>query len=287
LDSSGRFVAGLQPADIRIQLEHIKSPIQIQAITARVDTPIDMLILVDSSISQQRVLPESQKVASYFIDNVLNPGRDRVAVAEFASNISLRQDLSNNFKEAKRQIAQIKAQIPSGQIGSPAAAVGSVPVRQPNASGATTIWDSLKRASDAFSKADRPTARKVILLLSDGANTFGEVKSKDAIYALMRNNTPVYAVGIGDDYYGGLDEKTLIRLSRDANGIAYIPKAGLLDLSERVAAIEQAMRNFYDVVLNFSPGPEGGQILDLELQVRNLGLNRPQIIKPRGIVSSN
>jgi VWFA-related protein len=289
LDSNGQFFGKLTNKDITAEVESSKAPIEIRSLTVKTDVPLDVLLLVDASVSQQRVLPQAKQIAASFTSEVLKPDRDRVAVAKFSSTISLLQDLSNDLSNASQQLASISAEVPTGFIGGGIVTTGRRP--NPNSplsvAGSTTIWDSLKHASDALSHADRAGSRKLIVLFSDGVNTYGESKLKEAINTAVKNGTPIYAVGIGDDFYSGVDEKSLIKLSRDSNGIAFFPKSSSASLATILRHLEQPMRNFYEIELVFAPAGKPQPLYALKLETSRPASNGLQIIKPRGIALAN
>ena len=66
-------------------------------------------------------------------------------------------------------------------------------------------------------------SRRVVILISDGVNTFGESKFKEVIFSSLKYQVPIYAVGIGDDFYDGVDKKTLKKLTEQTSGVLILP----------------------------------------------------------------
>jgi Ca-activated chloride channel family protein len=91
----------------------------------------------------------------------------------------------------------------------------------------------LKERQTAFAQHNTPaTDKKVIILLTDGANTAGEIEPLQAAELAAKINTTIYTIGIGSDemlvrgFFGtrrvnpsaDLDEKTLSRIAEMTGG---------------------------------------------------------------------
>ena len=95
--------------------------------------------------------------------------------------------------------------------------------------GSTAIGDGLSLGIDMASSI--PNKKKVIILLSDGANNAGYISPDEAIQYAKANNIQVYTIGIGSnskvllgyDWFGNpqyaeLDEATLQAIANDTEG---------------------------------------------------------------------
>lgn len=287
LDENGRFFDGLKPSDI--QILQGKQVLEIGSFYSRTENPLEILLLIDASISQERVLPDEKKAAEYLIDNVLKSGKDMVAIARFTGRISLDVDLTTDFSNAKKQLAGIEIEIPAGYIGG-GTVVGQNPApsnQSQISAGSTSIWDSIQKALDALSQVKAKNVRKVIVLISDGVNTYGDSKLKDAILSSNRTGIPIFAIGIGDDFYSGVDKVTLRKLTEQTSGLSVIPKKGLNDLPVLIEKMGQALRCYYD--LTFSPVFSGRKdsMQETKITIVNPTLRdrKLQIIQPKGYVS--
>src|SRR5688572_21413584 len=70
-DKDRRLLLGLKKEDIRI-LEDGK-PQDVVAFTRQIDLPLSLAILIDTSISQERTLPEEKMAAISFLESFIRP----------------------------------------------------------------------------------------------------------------------------------------------------------------------------------------------------------------------
>jgi VWFA-related protein len=284
LDKNSGFYDGLKPADVRLLVN--KRPVPITTLTLRAARPLEVLILIDASASQERTLPDERKAAELFIDSVLEKGKDKVAAAKFSGDIYLVQDMTGNFEEAKAQVRKIEFEPPPGYV------LGGVMVGLPKpdteqaAMGSTSVFDSVSKASDALAAA-KSDSRKAVLLISDGVNTYGEGKLTGVIKNAIGNQVPVHTIGMGDDAYTGVDRKTLKKLSEGTGGISVVPGKKLADLDPLLKRIGQGLRSEYKI--SFAPASPGkkGELQEIEIEIVNPELQKLnlQIIRPKGYLT--
>ncbi|MGC2234772.1 MAG: VWA domain-containing protein [Pyrinomonadaceae bacterium] len=286
LGENGNFFTELKASDI--QILQGKKYLQPSSLELKTDIPVEIVIMIDASVSQERTLPNEQKIAEYFIDNILKNGKDKIAIAKFAGGVSFEQDLTADFTKAKKRLGKIEFEKPAGYAGG-GVVVGNTPNKPVTAPGSTSIWDSIKLISEDFAKIKTTNSRRAIILISDGVNTFGESKLNEAIEASIKTQIPVYAVGIGEEYYGGIDRKTLKKLTEQTSGVLIIPKKKLGDLPQEMKRIEQSLRSFYEVT--FSPDSAGSKDLFQELKIDiikpDLRRQKLQTLQPKGFFLSN
>jgi hypothetical protein len=218
------------------------------------------------------------------IDRVLNPERDRVALAKFTGDIGLLQDLTTNFASVKSTLKEIRFEPPPGFVGG-----GVIVARPPSGTldqmkaGSTSIFDSVNKAVEALAKIPLNNRRKAILLISDGVNTYGDKKIKDVVEASVRSGVPIFAIGIGDEFYDGVDEKTLKKLTEPTGGLSVKPNKTLSDLGVVMSPLESCLRNLY--VVNIPAGSIPATTLtDVSVELVNPELRkRLRVIAPKGI----
>jgi Ca-activated chloride channel family protein len=98
--------------------------------------------------------------------------------------------------------------------------------------GATAIGDALAMAVDMATSI--PNKKKVVILLSDGEQTTGQISINDAIKFAKANNIQVYTIGVGSNkkvilgydwfgrpQYANLDEKALKEIAYSTGGKYY------------------------------------------------------------------
>ncbi|MBA3248476.1 MAG: hypothetical protein H0T63_10385, partial [Pyrinomonadaceae bacterium] len=84
IDKNKRFVSTLKKEDIRVLEDG--APQEIFTFNRQVDLPLTLAIVIDTSISQERTLPDEKAAARAFVDAVLRPGKDEVAVVSFTGD---------------------------------------------------------------------------------------------------------------------------------------------------------------------------------------------------------
>lgn len=285
---NGNFFANLKASDIQI-LQNKKS-LQLVSLEAKTENPLEIIIMIDASISQEKMLPVEKKAAEYFIDNVLNSGKDKVAIVQFTGKVSLEQDLTDDLAKAKEKIKKIEFEPPPGYVGGGIIAGISPPKNSDmQAMGSTSIWDSIIQVSQAVAKVKASNARRAVILISDGVNTFGDGKLKEAIAFSIKTGIPVYAIGIGDDLYGGIDKKTLKILTEQTNGVLIIPKKKLEDLPEQIKKFEQGLRSVYEVTFSTNSAVSKDALQEAEIEIINPELRKQklEILQPKGFFLQN
>jgi len=86
-DQSGRYVTGLQKNDFRIYVDNVQRPLQF--LRHDFDTPVSVGIIVDSSGSMRRKIPQARTARERFVGG-LDP-RDDIFLLVFSTRISLLQ----------------------------------------------------------------------------------------------------------------------------------------------------------------------------------------------------
>ena len=283
LDENGLFFTDLKMFDLKIN--------QLRNATLEIKTgnSLEIMVMIDASASQEKTLPIEKKAAQTFIDSFLKTEKDKIAIVSFADKVLLEQDLTNNFQKAKQQIEKIEFVAPSGFIGG-GVIIGRPPANKNQAiAGSTSIWDSLKQVLNAFSKINNAESQKAVILISDGVNTYGESKIKEVAEFSIRTKIPIYAIGVGDDNYDGVDKKSLEKLCEQTGGIAVVPKKNLEDLTEKLKSLGQSLRSSYKLSFDSVFTETKGEIQELKVEIANSELRKRKlrIIQPKGIFVLN
>ncbi|HEV2800732.1 MAG TPA: VWA domain-containing protein [Pyrinomonadaceae bacterium] len=251
VDKNRRFVTTITQEDVRI-FEN-DEPQNISVFERETNLPLSLAILIDTSGSQKNTLPYEKQAAHTFIDSVVRPDRDRVAVISFSGDATIEQDLTDDR-------ASLHAAIERVEIADPATAAEQFAYERaeqevertgvdnnPGLRGSTAIWDSVwATAKDLLSETPART-RRAIILLSDGADSTSRLKKEAAIEAVVEMNAVVYSIGIGDDEF---DEGALKKVAERTGGRAFIPEDEI-ELNAAFAQIQQELRTQY--LISYSP----------------------------------
>jgi VWFA-related protein len=198
-DKKGNLVPHLTKSDCTISED--KAPQTLKSFVAETDQPLTLGILLDTSGSQERVLPLEQEAGSQFLEQVLRP-KDEAFLASFDVNVDLLQDFTDDPHELARAMdkAQINTAGGNGAAGIPGLGGGTVPVY--GTPKGTLLYDAIYMA--ATQKLNQETGRKALIILTDGEDEGSHYKINDAIAAAERNNVIVYVILIADrGFYGG------------------------------------------------------------------------------------
>ena len=101
-DRNRKLLLTLKPEDIRV-FEN-GEPQTISAFAKQVDLPLSLAIVIDTSQSQERTLPEEKSAAISFVESVVRPVKDEVAVLSFTGETTLEQGMTNNLTRLRRAI---------------------------------------------------------------------------------------------------------------------------------------------------------------------------------------
>jgi VWFA-related protein len=187
-DKNG-FITNLHKEDCDIYED--KALQKTKNFTQEKNLPLTIGILLDTSGSQQHVLPLEQESGAEFLKDVLTP-KDEAFLISFDINVNLLADYTNSPREIKRSIDQ--AQINTG------AGTGSV-TGNGSARG-TLLYDAVYLA--AHDKLHQEAGRKILILLTDGEDQGSQETVKSAIEAAQKANAIIYVILIADrGFYGG------------------------------------------------------------------------------------
>jgi VWFA-related protein len=193
-DKHGKIVPDL--AKDAFQLQEDGKPQVIDYFAKESDLPLRLGLLVDTSLSQRRVL-EQERTASYsFVDNLLRPEKDVAAVINFDFDVSLLQDFTSS--RPKLQTAFQKLESPEfypqrGQGGGPGGPGGG---GHGHGGGGTHLYDAVWLASDEL--MSKQQGRKALVILSDGVDHGSKETLGEAIESAQRSDTVVYSILFAD-----------------------------------------------------------------------------------------
>lgn len=184
--------------------------------------PLDVVLLIDASVSQEKVLPLARAGAKGFIGYLATGGPNRVAVVSFSNKPSYNPVLTSDFATATTAIDQIRIEAPPGYIGG-GVVVSTSPPRNRVVTGSTSLWDVIQSTSQALFGAKPENRRRAMLLFSDGNDTSSSSKLTSVIDELIKHDVAVFSIGLADANFEA-NEGNLKKLSEQTGGIARFPK---------------------------------------------------------------
>lgn len=231
VDKKGKFVTDLTQTDFKV-FEDGK-PQVITNFSKQTDLPLNIALVIDTSSSVTVKLPFERDAAVDFIHNVMREN-DKALLVEFDTGVTLLQDLTSKPNEISRQIGKLRA------------------------GGGTSLYDALCLV--ASQKLKNLQGRKVIVLLSDGADIDSKATLEETLEKLRESDASVYAIstsgyGVGGEVQG---DKALRRLAEETGGRIYFPYSAS-QMTQHFSSINQELRSQYNLAYESqNPMKNGG-----------------------------
>jgi Ca-activated chloride channel homolog len=277
--SNKRFVSNLKKENIRVFEDG--QPQEVFTFQQNTDLPLSIAILIDTSQSEERTLPEEKSAARGFLEAVMRPSKDEAAIVSFTGDVTLEQGFTANLERLRRAIDRVEFIPPSGYIGGGVVVGTTPPISDQNQmmAGSTALWDAVWASSNDLLSASADNTRRAIILLTDGVDTISQVKMHEAVERAQKADALIYAIGIGDAYQGGVDMGSLRKIAEKTGGRAYFPR----NESELRTAFDQIQRDLREQYLvAYSPSNKARDgsyrniridVVDPELRKENVKLN--------------
>lgn len=277
--SNKRFVSNLKKEDIRV-FEDGQAQ-EVFTFQQNTDLPLSIAILIDTSASEERTLPDEKAAARAFLEAVMRPTKDEAAIVSFTGDVTLEQGYTGNIDRLRRAIDRVEFVPPSGYIGGGVVVGGTPPISDRNQmmAGSTALWDAIWASSNELLSISADNTRRAIILLTDGVDTISQVKQHEAIERAQKADALIYAIGIGDAYQGGVDNGALKKVAEKTGGRAFFPRSED-ELRTAFDQIQRDLREQYLVAYSPSNKTRDGsyrviriEVVDPELRKQNLKLN--------------
>ena len=195
-DKHGTLIPDLKRDDFKVIEDG--HPQTIKYFTAETDQPLTLGILIDSSVSQERVLPMEKEVGAAFLKEVLRP-KDEAFVISFDVNVDLLQDFTNSTRMLHTALDEAKINGGGGCGGIPGLGGGPVPCTNPKG---TLLYDAVYLAG--HDKLSTEVGRKAMIILTDGEDQGSQETIRQAIEAAQKADSICYVLLIADRGFYGL-----------------------------------------------------------------------------------
>jgi len=210
-DKDGKMVRNLTKDDFA--LEEDGRPQTIRYFAQQADLPLTIGLLVDTSMSERRMLGTEREASEKFFEQVLRPEKDKAFLIHFDREVELLQDLTASREKLEKALDQIeKPQWGNGQSSQPdengqnsggygrGGGRGGYGGHGSGGHGGTALYDAIYLASDDL--MSKQAGRKALVLLTDGEDRNSKVSLSEAITSAQRADTLAYSVRIADDEAG-------------------------------------------------------------------------------------
>jgi VWFA-related protein len=263
-DRDGGLVSTLDKADFDVREDGKRQ--EIVYFSRETKLPLTLGLLVDSSVSQQRLIPDEQRAASAFLEQVLTP-QDAAFLVSFDVNVDLLQDITGSVDFLRQALERIR--VNSG--GGAGSAGGPFPQVQ---TGGTHLFDAVYLAADEVLRNE--AGRKAIILISDGQDHGSMVSREMAIETAQRADVIVYGILFYDrDFYGwggsGYRGDGVLKDMAEETGGRVIEARNDSQLQRAFQQISDELRSQYSIGYSPTNSARDGSYRRLQVRVNGRG----------------
>jgi VWFA-related protein len=233
-NKKGAFIRDLGKDDFSV-VENGR-PQTIRYFSRQTDLPLTIGLMIDSSMSQRRVM-DAERIASYtFLEQVLREKKDQVFIMQFDLSAILRQELTSSFLKLSEGLQRVDTP--------------SMNDLRSQTGGGTMLYDAMFKASKEIMQGQ--TGRKALIVLSDGVDTGSQATIAETIEAAQRADTLIYSILFSDEgfygiFSGGADGKNvLMRMSRETGG-GFFEVSKKQSLDDIFTQLQEELRSQYSI----------------------------------------
>jgi Ca-activated chloride channel family protein len=230
LDDNNRPAPDLPVEAFQIFEEGVKQKIEV--FESETKQPVEIVLMIDASLSAHKEITFEQEAAARFIGQVLRPS-DHLAIYSFDETVSQVAGFSDNVSALQSSVRKI-----------------------PGGAG-TSIYDALVLGSRALERRgdDR---RRVIILVTDGGETTSRADFDAARKAAVRANTLLYSIIVrpvkNESGRNTAGEHAIETITDTTGGAIFFPDSPQ-DLDIIFDRIDRELRTQYR--LGYYPNPRG------------------------------
>jgi VWFA-related protein len=230
------FITGLTRGDFTVFEDGV--PQEVTFFTDdKNNPPVYVGVLMDTSPSTAGKIDFSKESAKNFLYTVLRLRKDRAAFMTFDHEVNLIQDFTDKQDLLDKAVDKVK-----------------------KAGSQTALYDAVWQFADE--KLRNAPGRRVIVLITDGDDTFSRADLADAIDIAQRTETTIFAISTKAGFAGvvpGVEagtvndkgDKDLVKLCEETGGKAYFT-GDQLALERSFKKISEELRLQY--ILTYRPG---------------------------------
>lgn len=196
-DKHGKIVPNLKQEEF--VLEEDGRPQTINYFARESDLPLRLGLLVDTSLSQRRVLEQERSASYSFLDHLLREDKDLVCVIHFDREVELLQDFTPSRPKLQAALQSIQApQFDRGRgSGGSSGGGGGGGRGSGSRGGGTLLYDAIYLAAEEL--LSKQQGRKALIILTDGVDHGSKETLTEAIETAQRADTVVYSILFKDD----------------------------------------------------------------------------------------
>lgn len=232
-NKKGELIQNLSEEDF--QLSETGKPQKIRYFAQQSDLPLRLGLLIDTSISQEKVIPAERAAAYRFLNRVVREEVDKMFLIQFDTLARVRLGFSDSRSQLEATLNDI-----------------DTPTRKElRASGGTgtAYFDAIASGSELMKSE---TGRKALIVLSDGVDSSSDHTLPMAIERALRADTIVYSIYFTDpgfySYGAGMPDGRAImsRMAKETGG-GFFEVSKKQPIDQIFATIEQELRSQYSI----------------------------------------
>ena len=230
VDKKGQFVPGLTKNDFVILEDKVTQQVETFSDDLGQSLPVYVAVLMDTSPSTLGKLKFEQESAMNFIQTVVRARKDQVLFATFDHEINLRQDFTNKLDLLDRAVSNVKT-----------------------TGNQTALYDAIWQFCDE--KLRTASGRRVLVVITDGEDTYSRADIRDAISIAQRTETTIFAIstkagfistvpGVEAGEVKDKKDRALSTLAEETGGVAFFT-GDMLSLERAFSKISKELRAQY------------------------------------------
>lgn len=237
-------------------------PQTIKYFSAETNLPLTLGMLVDSSASMQRMLPEEQVVGADFLRKVITD-KDLAFIISFDISVDLLQDLTSDAHLLNAGLQRAKINMGGGSGGIPGLGQGPIPISHPKG---TLLYDGVYLASAEV--LGKEVGRKAMVILTDGNDEGSKLKLRDAIEAAQKADAICYVLLLHDPAFGPPGAGEMRQLT-EATGGRMIEINNPNKIGDAFHQISEELRSQYSLGYTPENGKRDGTFRKIEVKSKN------------------
>ncbi len=245
-----KLVAGMSRGDFLVFEDGVQQEVTFFS-DEKTNPPVFVGVLMDTSPSTAGKLGFSKEAAKNFIYTVTRLRKDKAAFMTFDNEITLHQDFTDKLDLLDRAVDKIK------KTGSQ-----------------TAMYDALWQFTDE--KLRSVPGRRVIVIITDGEDTFSRADLNDAIDIAQRTETTVFGISTKAGFLGTVpgveagtskdkNDRFLTELCEKTGGQAFFT-GDMIELERAFTKISQELRQQY--ILTYRPANQNYDGRERKIEVR-------------------
>ncbi len=248
-----KLVSGFSKGDFSIFEDGVQQEVTFFS-DEKTNPPVYVGVLMDTSPSTAGKFGFSKEAAKNFIDTVVRLRKDKAAFMTFDHEVNLRQDFTDKLDLLSKAVDSVKK--PGSQ---------------------TALYDAIWQFTDQ--KLRNVPGRRVIVIISDGDDTFSRADINNAIDIAQRTETTIFAISTKGGFLGSVPgveggtikdagDKFLTQMCNETGGEAFFT-GDMLALEKAFKKISEELRSQY--IITYRPAKQELDGRSRKIEVRFAG----------------